>query len=148
MKQLSATASATTPATLERCFELVSAIDQYPTWYPAGVTAAQVTERDAEGQPTRAHVELHVAHGILVRDFSLNVVVLTRRLESVKIERIRSRVDDSQEFAVAWALAGGEQIQIAVRMHANLSIPGFLPVGGVAESVANGFLKAALDALS
>ena len=33
-------------------------------------------------------------------------------------------------------------------MHANLSIPGFLPVGGVAESVANGFLKAALDALS
>jgi ribosome-associated toxin RatA of RatAB toxin-antitoxin module len=147
MKQLSATASATTPASLQRCFELVSAIDQYPTWYPAGVSAADVTERDADGIPTRAHVDLHVAHGILVRDFSLNVAVLTRKFESVQIHRILSRAGDREEFAVAWALSGDQQTQIEVRMHANLSIPGFLPVGGVAESVANGFLEAALRAL-
>ena len=48
---------------------------------------------------------------------------------------------------LAWGLAGGEETQIEVRMDANLSIPGFVPVSGLAESVARGFLDAALAAL-
>jgi ribosome-associated toxin RatA of RatAB toxin-antitoxin module len=147
MKQLSATRSATTPAPLERCFELVSAIDRYPSWYPSAVTSAEVTERDGDGLPTRARVDLHVAHGFLVRDFKLNVAVVTRKLESVEMSRIPHGPGDREELSVAWALAGGAPTQIEVRMYANLSIPGLVPVGGLAESVAGGFLDAALTAL-
>jgi ribosome-associated toxin RatA of RatAB toxin-antitoxin module len=147
MKQLSASASAETSAPLERCFELVSAIDGYPSWYPETVTAAEVTERNPEGLPTRAHVNLHVVHGFLIRDFNLNVAVQARRLESVQMSRIPHGPGDREELTVGWALAGGDQTRIEVAMRANLSIPGLVPVGGLAESVATGFLNAALAAL-
>jgi ribosome-associated toxin RatA of RatAB toxin-antitoxin module len=147
MKQLSANATGATPAPLERCFELVSAIDGYPSWYPSTVTAAEVTERDGDGLPTRARVNLHVAHGFLVKDFKLNVAVETSRLESVRMSRIPHGPGDREELSVAWALAGGAQTQIEVLMQANLSIPGFIPVSGLAESLAGGFLDAALTAL-
>jgi ribosome-associated toxin RatA of RatAB toxin-antitoxin module len=147
MKQLSASASAQTSASRERCFALVCGIESYPSWYPDAVTAAEVTERDSDGLPTHASVNLHVAHGVLVRDFKLDVAVETRRLESVEMARVPHRPDDREEFAVGWALTGDGPTQIHVRMRANLSIPGFLPVGGIAESVANGFLNAALNAL-
>jgi ribosome-associated toxin RatA of RatAB toxin-antitoxin module len=147
MKQLFGSAVATTPASLERCFQLVAAIDRYPIWYPAAVTAAEVTERDVGGLPTRARVNLHVSQGVLVRDFRLNVDVVTRELESVQMSRIPRGPDDREELTVAWTLAGGDATQIEVRMSANLSIPRFVPVSGIAESMARGFLDAALDAL-
>lgn len=148
MKQLFATAGAHTQATLERCFDLVVAVDRYPSWYPATVRGAEVTERDADGLPVRGHVDLHVQHGFLVRDFHIDVSVVTRRLESVELARIPHHAGDNERLSVAWALTGGEQTEITVRMDANLSIPGFLPTGGLAESVAQGFLDAALAALS
>jgi ribosome-associated toxin RatA of RatAB toxin-antitoxin module len=147
MKRLSASASAETNASRERCFALVCAIEHYPSWYPDTVTAAEVTERDNDGLPTHARVNLHVAQGVLVRDFKLDVAVQTRTLESVEMARVPHRPDDREEFAVGWELAGDGPTRIQVQMRANLSIPGFLPVGGIAESVANGFLNAALKAL-
>jgi ribosome-associated toxin RatA of RatAB toxin-antitoxin module len=147
MKQLSASASAETSASRERCFALVCAIERYPSWYPETVTAAEVTERDGDGLPTHARVDLHVAHGFLVRNFKLDVAVQTRRLESVEMSRIPHRPGDREELAVGWALVGDGPTRIEVRMRASLSIPGLVPVGGLAESVANGFLSAALNAL-
>jgi ribosome-associated toxin RatA of RatAB toxin-antitoxin module len=148
VKELSAAAAADTDATLQRCFELVSAIDRYPSWYPATVTAAEVTKRDDAGLPSRAHVDLHIAHGVLVRDFHLDVEVQTRPLESVAMSRIPRGPEDHERLSVAWTLTGGERTRIEVRMHANLSIPRFVPVGGVAESFAGGFLEAALGTLA
>jgi ribosome-associated toxin RatA of RatAB toxin-antitoxin module len=147
MKQLSASASAETSASRERCFALVCAIERYPSWYPDTVTAAEVTERDGDGLPTHARVNLHIVHGFLVRDFKLDVAVQTRRPESVELARIPHRPDDREELVVGWALDGDGPTRIEVRMRANLSIPGLVPVGGLAESVANGFLNAALNAL-
>jgi hypothetical protein len=148
MKELAATAAASTKAPLEHCFALVSAIDQYPSWYPATVTAAEVTERDGAGLPSRALVDLHVAHGVLVRDFHLDVSVQARPLESLTMSRIRRGSEDRERLSVAWALAGGQRTRVEVRMQASLSIPRFVPVGGVAESLADGFLAAALAALA
>lgn len=147
MKQLSASASASTSASRERCFALVCAIERYPSWYPDTVTAAEVTERDGDGMPTHARVNLHVVHGFLVRDFRLDVAVQTQTLQSMEMSRISHGPHDREELAVGWALAGDGPTRIEVRMRANLSIPGLVPVGGLAESVANGFLNAALNAL-
>jgi ribosome-associated toxin RatA of RatAB toxin-antitoxin module len=147
MKQLSASASAETSASRERCFALVCAIERYPSWCPDTVTAAEVTERDGDGLPTHARVNLHVVHGFLVRDFKLDVAVQTRKPESVEMARIPHRPDDREELVVGWSLDGDGPTRIEVRMRANLSIPGLVPVGGLAESVANGFLNAALSAL-
>lgn len=148
MKELSATATGQTEAPLERCFELVAAVDRYPSWYPKTVTGAAVTERDGDGLPTKAHVDLHVHHGFVIRDFHIDVDVVTKQLEAVSLSRIPHKPGDRERLSVAWALSGGERTTIEVAMHANLSIPGFLPVGGLAESVAQGFLDAALAQLS
>jgi len=147
MKELSAAAAGETHASLQRCFELVAAIERYPTWYPTAVTAAEVTERNGDGLPTRANVILHVAHGVLVRDFRLKVAVQAQAPESVSMSRIPHGPDDREELSVAWALVDGGSTRIEVRMRASLSIPRFVPVGGLAESVAGGFLGAALQAL-
>lgn len=93
-------------------------------------------------------MDLHVAHGLLVRDFHLNVAVLTQPPDSVSLSRIPHDSRDKEELSVAWQLSRGEQTRLEVRASANLSIPGFLPVGGIAESLAQGFLDAALEALS
>ena len=66
----------------------------------------------------------------------------------MSLSRIPHRPGDNERLSVAWALSGGDRTTIDVAMHANLSIPGFVPVGGLAESVAQGFLDAALAELS
>jgi Polyketide cyclase / dehydrase and lipid transport len=149
MKSLSATAAGTTPAPVERCFELLVAIDGYPRWYPSGVRSAAVLERGPDALPTRARAELHLAHGPLVKDFRLELAVVTARPTSVQLRRIPHGGGDQEELTVAWRLSAGvgTPTRIAVELAANLSVPRFLPVGGVAESLAQGFLTAALAAL-
>ena len=147
MKSLNATAAGTSRAPIERCFELLAELDGYPRWYPSGVRSAEVLERGGDGLPTRARTELHLAQGPLVKDFRLELAVTTVRPTSVRLARIPRGAGDLEELTVAWTLAEGEATRIGVDLAASLSVPRFLPVGGVAESLALGFLTAALAAL-
>jgi ribosome-associated toxin RatA of RatAB toxin-antitoxin module len=149
VKELSATAGGTTQASIEQCFELLAAIDGYPNWHPTVITSAEVTERDADGLPTKARAVLHLANGFIQRDFRLNLAVGTQRPSSVEFARIPHDSGDQERLSVAWKLAQeGGQTRVEAALGANLSVPPFIPLGGVADSLAQGFLDAALKALS
>lgn len=147
MKELDGSASASVAAPVERCFELLAAVERYPAWYPDVVTSVEVVERDAEGLPARARVTLHAAAGPLVKDFRLLLSVSTERPRSVRLTRIPHDGSDRERFDVAWRLHEGAQTQIVLALKANLSVPRFLPVGGIGDTLANGFVTAAARAL-
>jgi hypothetical protein len=149
MKQLHATAGATTQASLERCFALLSAIDEYPRWYPSGILSAESLELDADGLPTRARAILHLGHGPFVKQFPLDLSVITRELSSVELHRMPEHPQDDEQLSVHWRLRDGvHDRQIEVEMRANLAVPRFLPVGGMADALARSFVEAAVGALN
>ncbi len=56
----------------------------------------------------------------------------------------------AEHMVVSWALAedGAAGTQLTVELQAALNLPPFLPVGAIAQSVADGFLAAALAKLA
>jgi hypothetical protein len=137
MKELYATAGGTTPASLERCFELLSAIEGYPRWYPDGFLSAESLERDADGLTTKARATLHFGHAPLIKQFPLHLSVVTERLASVELRRMPEHLTEG---------ARGRRIDVELRAH--LALPRFLPIGGMAESLARNFVEAAVSALN
>jgi Polyketide cyclase / dehydrase and lipid transport len=150
MKSLAASAAGQAGVSIEECYAKLLDVESYPRWYPSGVLAAEALERDGEGRLTRAKTTLHVAVGPLVRDFKLHVAVRTERPTLIELRRLPKDARDREEMVVTWWLRelAPAQTRIEVDLKASLSIPPFLPVGGVADSIAGGFLAAALRALA
>jgi ribosome-associated toxin RatA of RatAB toxin-antitoxin module len=152
MNELSATASAVTPAPIDRCFGLVADVERYPDWYPAGVKRVEVLERDADARPTLVAARLSLGDGPLRKDFNLQLAVETTAPDTsgVELRRVKRNAADGEQMVVAWALApdGDAGTQLTVELRAALNLPPFLPVAAIAKSVADGFLAAALNALA
>jgi hypothetical protein len=49
---------------------------------------------------------------------------------------------------VTWHVDAPAHAQIRLDLHANLSVPRFLPLGGIGDAVADGFVNAAARALA
>jgi hypothetical protein len=139
MKELRGTASELVSAPLERCLALVEAVDRYPDWYPEVVRSVEVLERDAAGVPSRARTELHVAVGPVTQDFDLLMAVTVEPPATVKLVKIGG----SARFNVIWRLQAGDGTRLSLELDASLDVPRFLPLGGVGDSVARGFVSAA-----
>jgi ribosome-associated toxin RatA of RatAB toxin-antitoxin module len=152
MKDLSATASDTARAPIERCFELVADVEHYPDWYPAGVKRVEVLERDRDGRATLVAALLSLGDGPIRKDFDLQMAVATTApsTRGVELTRVKHNAADGERMVVAWALAedGAAGTQLTVELRAALALPPFLPVGAIAQSVANGFLAAAMARLA
>jgi hypothetical protein len=147
MKALDGSASAGVAAPMERCFELLAAVERYPDWHPDVVRRVEVVERDDEGRASKAQALLHAAVGPLVKDFDLLLAVETESPHRVSLTRIRHDASDPEEFRVLWRLREAAQTQIELTVSANLSVPRFLPVGGIGDALASGFVEAAARAL-
>ncbi len=148
MKELTGTASASTPASPEACIALLAAVDRYPSWHPDVVKDVEVLERDDQGQPTKARTKLHVQHGPVTRDFDLTMAVAVDPAGTVKLSRIPHERSDGEKFDVTWRVSGAGPSQIRLDLAANLDVPRFLPLGGVGDSMAGGFVSAATRALT
>jgi ribosome-associated toxin RatA of RatAB toxin-antitoxin module len=142
MRELHGRATQLVAASIEECFALLIAVDRYPDWYPETVRDVQVLDRAPGGEPSRVRTNLHVARGPLVKDFDLLMVVDAQAPMTVKLTRVSDTRSD-QRFEVAWALRDGERTQIAVDLYASLNVPRFLPLGGVGDALAEGFVEAA-----
>jgi ribosome-associated toxin RatA of RatAB toxin-antitoxin module len=145
VKELQGRSSASVAASPERCFELLADLERYPRWYPQVVRAVEVIERSPEGVPTRARAVLHVSYGPLTRDFDLLLAVRLEPPSKVELVRVPHGGADPERFEVRWQVGGGPRATIDLRLDAALSIPRLLPVGGIGDELANGFVRAAVS---
>jgi hypothetical protein len=146
MKELRGTATSVVSAPLAECHSLLAAVDRYPVWHPDVVKQVEVLDRDDRGHARSARAILHVSVGPLVRDFHL-VFVVQVEPATVKLNRIPHHASDRERFDVTWRLDGAADTQIGLELGANLSVPRLVPLGGVGDSLAHGFVSAAVRAL-
>lgn len=152
MKNLQGSASGAATVALEECVRFFLAVDRYPTWHPGVVRKVEVLERDGDGSPTRARGMLHVAVGPLVKDFDLVLSVMLEDPRTVSLKRVPHHPGDEERFEVTWHLEEGgvtarEGTWIRLDLQASLSVPRLVPVGGIGDRLAEGFVSAATRAL-
>jgi hypothetical protein len=146
VRELGATARGQAETTIDRCFERLADVERYPVWYPTGVRRAEELERGADGAATKVKATLALAHGPIQRDFTLHLGVTVDRPRLVELRRLPKEPGDQEQVTITWRLSelGSERTQLAVELAAKLDIPRFLPLGGVADHIARGFLDAAV----
>lgn len=147
MKELEGSAGGATSASVQQCVRLLRAVEGYPGWHPDVVRRADVLERDAAGNVTRARGLLHVAVGPVVKDFDLVLNVAAPDPQTIKLTRVPHDARDLERFEVIWRLRAGEQTRIDLQVRASLAVPRLLPVAGIGDRIAGGFMAAALRAL-
>jgi ribosome-associated toxin RatA of RatAB toxin-antitoxin module len=147
VKELSGNASAAVSASEDECLALLAAVDGYPSWHPDVVRAVEVLEREPSGQPSRVRAKLHLAQGPLSKDFDLVMAVTVQPPSMVKLSRVPNDASDQERFDVTWHIDAPAHAQIRLELRANLSVPRFLPLGGIGDAVADGFVTAAARAL-
>src|SRR5579884_2358825 len=131
MKELHGAASALVSSPITECFELLCAVERYEN-----------------RRPTKARATLHVAAGPLVRDFNLLLAVSTVQPTLVRLARIPHDASDEEQFDVTWRLEQHSGTRIQLDLEASLSVPRLLPIGGLGDSLADGFARAAASALA
>src|SRR5437588_8982917 len=143
MKELRGSAATTIEAAPETCFELVAAVDRYPSWNPDAIRSAEVLERDAAGWPARARISVHVGVGPVVRDFDLLMDAALKQGHEVRLSRVRQEPTDSERFDVAWRIGPGPPTSLELELTATLDVPRLVPLGGVGDRLAQEFVEAA-----
>jgi hypothetical protein len=136
-------------APIETCLALLAAVDRYPIWHPTVVQAVDVLDRDVDGKPIKARTRLHVSRGAIVKDFNLVMAITVERPSTVKLTRVASGGSD-QRFDVTWRLSDGLDYgtRIELNLLAQLNVPRFVPLGGIGDTLASGFVAAASETLA
>lgn len=148
MKNLTGNATAAVRASRAEAMSLLVDIDRTPVWHPEVIKYAEVLERDAHGLPTKARTKLHVVFGPVTKDFDLLMAVAVEESGTIKLRRIPHGPDDPERFDVTWQVADdGQGTRIRLGLVATLSVPRMMPIGGVGDALAAGFVGAARRAL-
>ncbi len=147
MKELRGSARTSVPATPERCVELFEAVEDYRSWYPEVVQEVNVLEREDDGRPSQVRAKLHVAKGPITKDFDLVLAVISDRRTEVKLTRVKHPGSGDEEFEATWHVVDAAGAEISLDLLASLDVPRFLPVGGIGDAMADGFVVAAANQL-
>jgi ribosome-associated toxin RatA of RatAB toxin-antitoxin module len=147
MKELSGSAGAPASAPIDRCLSVLADVENYPLWYPTVVREVLVLERD-DDHAQRVQATLHVAVGPLSRDLSL-VLDVVRQGEEVTLTRVSREPSDAERFIVRWRVEPVDEgdSRIDLVLDAALEVPRLVPVGGVGDGLAEGFVAAAVKAV-
>jgi hypothetical protein len=147
VKELQGTATRDVASSPAECLALFEAVERYPAWYPEVVRRVDVTHREGDGRASEVETDLHLAYGPVTKDFNL---LMTVRIEppTVMLDRVRHGASDDHNFQVVWRVAEGPQTRIELRLAASLDVPWFLPVGGIGDGIAGGFIDAAARELA
>jgi ribosome-associated toxin RatA of RatAB toxin-antitoxin module len=148
VKDLQGRASGEVAVPLEDCFALIAAVDRYPTWFDV-VREVEVLERDRDGRPLTARVELHIPQSPFGTDFELVVAVETEAPVAVMLTKIPDGPHDQERAQLSWRMQDGEATQVEFEFDAAVSfLPAFLPLRGIGDVVAEVMLDAATDAFA
>ncbi len=147
MKHLHGTAQASVGVSIEECHAVLAALEDYPSWYPAVVTGVEVIESGEDGLPLRAETKLHLSYGPVSRDLEMLLAVRVRRPELVELAHVSRGRSSGASFDATWRLAEGEGTRLDLELDATMPVPRLVPVGGIGDAYAAGFMKAAVSRL-
>jgi ribosome-associated toxin RatA of RatAB toxin-antitoxin module len=148
LKELQGSASAEIAVPAEDCFALLASIDRYPAWFEF-VRDAEVLEREADGRPRLARVGLHVPQSPFGTDFELLVLIEGERPDAMQFTKLPAHPADQDRLELTWRLREAGSTEIEFEFDAAVSfVPGYLPVGGAGDLIAEAILDAALVAFT
>ena len=147
MKELQGRARADLDVAPHECYELLAAVDRYPTWFEY-VRRVDVLEPEFNGTPGLARAEVHVEQSPFGQDFELFMAVRTEPASTVTLTRLPSGPSDPDRLELFWRVAGDAATLLEFEFDAAASfLPGFLPVGDAGDAIARGAIEAARTAL-
>ena len=150
MKELQGRATGELDVPPERCFKLLSAVERYPDWIEF-VREVELLERERRGRPGRARAALHIPQSPFGTDFELLIAVRTKRPAMITLTRVPDGPNDPDRLKLIWRMRGNGSTQLELEFEFDAAasfVPGFLPVGGAGEAIAQAAIEAARGALA
>lgn len=148
MKHLHGNAQATVGVGIDECLGFLAALDAYPSWYPDVVREVEVVETGKGGLPVRAETKLHLSWGPVSRDLELLLAVRVERSPVlVQLSHVPRGPSSGASFDATWRLEDRDGTQLELELDATMPVPGLVPLGGVGDAFAEGFVEAAVRGL-
>jgi hypothetical protein len=147
MKHLEGSAEADVDVPIEDCLALLAALDAYPSWYPDVVSEVQVLEHGDDGLPLRAETKLHLSYGPVSRDLDLLLAVRVHRPDLVQLTHVPRGQSSGTSFDATWRLEDHAGTHLKLELDATMPVPRLVPLGGVGDAFAAGFMQAAVERL-
>ncbi len=147
MKHLQGAAQASVSVPIEECLAFLAALEAYPSWYPDVVKGVEVLESGEDGVPLRAHTKLHLAYGPVSRDLDLLLAVRVRRPGLVQLTQVPRGPSSGASFDATWRLEDRAGTQLELELDATMPIPRLVPLTGIGDAFATGFMQAAVARL-
>jgi polyketide cyclase/dehydrase/lipid transport protein len=147
MKHLHGTAQADARVPIEECLAFLAALEDYPSWYPDVVTEVDVLESGDDGLPLRAQTRLHLSYGPVSRDIHLLLAVRVQRPDLVRLAHVPRGPSSGASFDATWRLEERDGTHLDLELDANMPVPRLVPLAGVGDRFASGFMQAAVGRL-
>ena len=147
MKHLQGAAEAVVDVPVEDCLALLAALDAYPDWYPEVVSEVEVLEYGDDGLPLKAKTKLHLSYGPVSRDLDLLLAVRVHRPDLVQLTHVPRGQSSGASFDATWRLEEHAGTHLELELDATMPVPRLVPLGGVGDAFAAGFMQAAVERL-
>src|SRR5438874_1745403 len=104
-----------------------------------------VVEREVGGEAKKVKAKLRVARGPMTRDLDLVLEIERAPPGELRLTRLPNEPTDEERFAVVWKVRERrDATSIELELNARLSVPRLVPLGGLGDSLAEGFVAAAV----
>ena len=146
MKELQGSASTEIELPVEDCFALLASIDRYPGWFEV-IRAVEVLKRKRERLPVAGagratHSAEPVRHGLRAV-----MAIEAERPGAVQFTKLPAGPTDQDRLEISWRMRENGNTEIEFEFDAAVSfVPGYLPVGGAGDAIAEAILGAAANA--
>jgi len=147
MKHLQGAAESTVSMPIEECLAFLAALEAYPSWYPDVVREVKVVESGDDGLPLKAETKLHLSYGPVSRDLDLLLAIRVRRPGLVQLTHVPRGPSSGTSFDATWRLESDGDTRLALELEATMPVPRLVPLGGVGDAFADGFMQAAVGEL-
>src|SRR5438270_5777432 len=149
MRSISGRAERVCDAPAETVFELLRAVEGYPSWASGIARRIVVLERDREGSAIKLLATLRVQVGPLPMGLELTIAVSAEPADRVTLTRLPNDPGDDETFVAVWRIDRGQRSETTIRLEieAGLDVPRLVPLGDLGDRLAGELVDAAIAAL-
>jgi hypothetical protein len=144
MRRLSGHAEATCDSSASSLAQLLLAVDRYPSWHSEVVRKVVARCRDDAGRLETIDVTLRVAIGPVHHDLELTLAISAALPDRITLTRLPNEPGDPETFVAVWRLDDGRRTTIGLDVEAKLDLPRLVPLAGIGDRLAQGFVDAAV----